>query len=180
MNSFLMVLDSLTWVQGIVFRDATDAIDVFGRFNVIGGERHIYSNVFLGMKQNAILLAGDSNVVLGNYIGIDTNGDTLGNEFGVFVTGSGNKIGHPDTSQANTISGNHVAGVTITGNIAGGGKDNRIVGNYIGTDPSGTQKRGNATGIEVFDAINTQIGDYLDTPQAHTETLFPGIQIRVS
>src|ERR1043166_5221161 len=38
--SVLMVLDSLTWVQGLVFRDAWDGIIVAGRKNVIGGEHN--------------------------------------------------------------------------------------------------------------------------------------------
>jgi hypothetical protein len=171
--SVLMVLDSLTWVQGLVFRDAWDGIIVAGRKNVIGGEHNIYSNVFLGMKQSGINIVGDSNVVLGNYIGIDPGGNVDGNYWGVFITGANNKIGHSDTSLSNTISGN-IQGINVTGDIVGRGRDNHIVGNFIGTDPSGTQKRGNAVGVQITDAIGTQIGDYIDIPPNTSRNVISG------
>src|ERR1700741_5305960 len=115
--SVLMVLDSLTWVQGLVFRDAWDGIIVVGRKNVIGGERNSYSNVFLGMVQSGINIVGDSNVVMGNFIGIDTSGNVDGNYWGVFITGAGNKVGHSDPNAPNTISGN-IQGINVTGDIA--------------------------------------------------------------
>lgn len=159
-NAFLVQLQDNTTVRGLVFTRAADAIDVIGSGNIIGGETGQEANFFLGMSQNGIALIGDNNLVIGNYIGYSpANGATFSNRFGVFVVGSNNTIGGTLPGQRNVISGNTVAGIAIavdTSNGAGGG--NRVRGNYIGTDSSGTQGKPNQNGIEVLVGHDITIG----------------------
>jgi len=152
--SFLMVVDTGCTVRGLVFRDATEGLDVAGPRNII------HDNVFLGMDQAGINLIGDSNLVIenqigvggyGNAIGIAPNGDTVYNQFGVFVLGSGNIIGglHSNAT-GNTISRNLI-GISIVGAESTDlGMGTKILGNNIGTDSAGILKQSNGYGIEML------------------------------
>jgi hypothetical protein len=158
---FLMQLEDNTTIKGLVFRKAWDAIDVMGKFNQIGGNRETEGNLFLGMEQNAILLAGDSNLVIGNKIGIggdgdaiylSPNGDTSYNKYGIFVTGSNNIIGGNASVDGNTISRNLI-GISMIGTEDPSGaacNANAIQGNKIGTDYEGNAGKSNGYGIETL------------------------------
>jgi CSLREA domain-containing protein len=94
------------------------------------------------------------NVVQGNRIGTDASGTAdLGNAGdGVFVSASNNTIGGTAPGERNIISGNGVSGVFIQG----GSSDNQVLGNYIGTDASGTADLGNSlNGVSINGANNT-------------------------
>jgi len=85
-----------------------------------------------------VLLAGEgtnSNQVIGNLIGTDDSGTApRGNRTGVMI-GSGardNVIGGSSIGERNIISGQRAVGVAISGS------DNLVIGNYIGTDITGT------------------------------------------
>ncbi|OLD58729.1 MAG: hypothetical protein AUI33_17240 [Ignavibacteria bacterium 13_1_40CM_2_61_4] len=159
LNSFLMILDSNTTVQGLEFQNATEGIDVVGSGNIIGGTTPAQANDFRFFSQNAINLIGDSNGVTGNFIGLSESNLPGGNQFGVFVIGSRNKIGGALPGQRNVISGNFVAGVAIAADTTNGkGGRNNVVGNYIGTDTGGTQKIPNLNGIEILVGFNDTIG----------------------
>jgi titin len=97
------------------------------------------------------------NIVAGNFIGLDVTGRLrLGNGgIGVMIqNGAANQIGAngdglADASERNLISANGQDGVKIRG-IA-----NVVAGNFIGTDVTGTQARGNgAVGVTVEGAEN--------------------------
>ena len=110
--------------------------------NMIGGTTPEARNVISGNNGYAvgILLSGaTANKVQGNFIGTDVTGTAdLGNSnHGVFIyeAASSNTIG-----PGNVIVGNGRAGIEINGIGATG---NQIVGNFIGTDVTGTLKRGN-------------------------------------
>ena len=99
-----------------------------------------------------------SNSVVGNLIGTDVTGAApLANGgSGVLLDGnaSNNFIG--DTEEAdNTISGNQGDGILIME----GSNDNRIRGNFIGTDSSGTfAVRNDGSGVRIQDASGNWIG----------------------
>lgn len=151
--SFLMFLGNNTTVQGMHFNDATEAIVVVGTGNLIGGNMNQnQGNTFKNMAQAAINLIGDNNLVKGNFIGVDYNGNVDGNQFGVFVTNSSlNIIGGALPGEGNVISGNNT-GIALVGDSLDGhltvGK-NEIIGNLIGTDRTGTIKKPNQYGISV-------------------------------
>jgi titin len=90
--------------------------------------------------------------VLGNFIGTNAAGDAaLGNAKGIEIGGSNNTIGGTGTAARNLISGNTGDGVFINT----GGKDNQVLGNYIGTEATGSFALANDNGIEVADSNNT-------------------------
>ena len=92
---------------------------------------------------------GGTNLLEGNFIGIDPTGTLArgnGRE-GILISGSwSNIVGGGTPSARNVISGNGDAGLYIYG---GGG--NGIQGNYVGTDLTGTVAVGNTNnGIAVY------------------------------
>ena len=103
-------------------------------------------------------LASD-NIVRGNRIGTDYSGtQALGNgEMGIYLANTpGNMIGGALIEDRNLISDN-IIGVFIYGESA---NSNQVLGNFIGTDISGTQDLGNARqGIYItIGASNNLIG----------------------
>jgi len=106
-------------------------------WNTIGGASESDRNVVSGNSASGIEITDHSerNSILGNYIGIRADGsDTLGNKgSGVLINrfSSRNTIG-----PGNVISGNREYGIWIRNDSVG---HNRIVGNRIGTDTSGTR-----------------------------------------
>jgi hypothetical protein len=97
--------------------------------------------------------------ITGNYIGTDASGtQSLGNGVGVRIYyGSNNTIGGTTAAARNVLSGNRHSGIGIgDGDVV---KGNKVTGNYIGTDASGTKDLGNTyTGVYTEDAPNTTIG----------------------
>jgi parallel beta-helix repeat protein len=129
----------------------------------IGGNTAAQRNVISGnndggLSSGGILLAGDDNVVVGNYVGTNPAGAVaLPNGFGVSVSGSRNRIGGTAAGAGNLLSGNTVAGVRITGSSA---TDNFVQGNLIGTNAAGTAPLRNVKGVEVTAVrANTVGGD---------------------
>ncbi|MGH3144658.1 MAG: hypothetical protein ACRDTR_02545 [Rubrobacter sp.] len=96
------------------------------------------------------------NRIEGNYIGTNAEGtDDLGNaELGIdVINADDNTIGGTTAGARNVISGNDQSGVLINGPEA---TDNRIEGNYIGTNAEGTADLGNTQdGVAVESARNT-------------------------
>jgi hypothetical protein len=100
-------------------------------------------------------------VVQGNVIGTNAAGTAaLGNNgFGVSVGTSANTIGGSTATARNIISGNTSDGVLIGTFNIGGGTDNVVIGNYIGTNAAGTAALGNSVnGVHVVDSSNTIVG----------------------
>ncbi len=117
--------------------------------NIIGGTNALARNVLSGNSQYGIYITDSNttgNVVLGNYIGTDASGSrALANGLsGVFIGNgaSGCTIGGTNTGTRNVLSGNAQYGVIITSNTT----DNVVLGNYIGTDMSGSLMVSNAFG----------------------------------
>jgi hypothetical protein len=115
--------------------------------NVIGGTSASTRNVISGNQQVGIVLSGvtvTGNVVQGNLLGTDITGSVdLGNgQNGVNILSgaSNNTIGGTSPGAWNVISGNDHNGVLID---QAGTSNNMLVGNYIGTDSTGTSALGN-------------------------------------
>jgi hypothetical protein len=98
-------------------------------------------------------------------ISITSNGNTVKGlqilsfpDAGVAISGGGknNTIGGDTPGERNVISGNGGIGVLIKGS---GTDANTVIGNYVGTDASGTTALGNLLGVYIYDgAKNNTIG----------------------
>jgi len=122
--------------------------------NTIGGTTATARNIISGNEYGGVLLDSSSNRVEGNFIGTDVTGTiALGNRYyGVYIgSSSNNTIGGATAAARNIISGNEYSGVFL-----GGGSGNSVLGNFIGTDVTGTGGLANANGV-VVDASNTVI-----------------------
>ncbi len=115
------------------------------RRNRIGGSTPGERNVISGNGEGILLMGRTSeNIIIGNFIGTDVTGTKAvpNLTFGVnLITGpSGNRIGGTDPRDRNVISGNGWGGVVVQGEGTNG---NAVLGNYAGTDASGTVAIGN-------------------------------------
>ncbi|MBN2386777.1 MAG: right-handed parallel beta-helix repeat-containing protein [Anaerolineales bacterium] len=143
------------------------AILVMGRNNTIGGDRGEgagpigQGNLISGNRNMGIMVAGEEasgNWIVGNLIGTDMTGTSAwGNEnIGLFLHGGAhdNTVGGLEDWQRNIICDNYYAGVAMMGS---GTSRNWVVGNYVGTDVTGTRdlgNRGNGITMELAAAAN--------------------------
>ena len=96
-----------------------------------------------------LALGRRGNQILGNYIGLGSDGSTSQSNLGdgVHITGNsnGNIVGGSNTGEGNVISKSGDDGIEINGS-----NNNQILGNYIGTDATGLVAKGNTNiGIAV-------------------------------
>ncbi len=154
----------LTGTQG-GYGNLLEGIDVFsGQHNTIGGTVPGSGNVISGNDTFGILILGPdtpasqggstraaaANLIEGNLIGSDLTGRyQIGNlEQGVEIANAvANTVGGPTAGARNLISGNQGSGVLINGNFTDPGTGvttvatlNVVMGNYIGTDITGTTR----------------------------------------
>jgi hypothetical protein len=89
-------------------------------------------------------LAGTGALIRGNYIGVAFDGSAAANGTGVEINTNDNVVGGTAVGDRNVISGNAGIGVVVqnSDDVTG----NRIVGNYIGTNPAGTAALANGGG----------------------------------
>jgi len=149
--------------------------------NTVGGTTPSTRNVFSGNGGSGVFLTGASstgNVIQGNYIGTNSSGTSAvaNQKMGVGIGASPGAVGANSniiggtsgitnggacTGACNLISGNHDNGIFITGSESYGHK---IIGNYIGTNATGTYGIGNGLdGIGILSTPNTLIGGDTDT-----------------
>ena len=84
---------------------------------------------------------------MGNIIGLDADGtQAMGNEVGIGLAGQNNIIGSLEAGKNNIISASIFEGIGACAHIDDG---NQIIGNYVGTDISGTLDRGN-NGVGIY------------------------------
>ena len=122
--------------------------------NTIGGTAAGTANVIgLNTSEGILLRAANApaNVVLGNFIGTDANGDNLGNPIGVSVQSRFNTIGGASAGSANVFGFSSTAGLQISG---ADGTSEVVVGNLFGTNSSGTTME-NLVGLLVQSSSNT-------------------------
>src|SRR5262249_50957116 len=104
---------------------------------------------------NVYITGSNNNTVSGNTIGVNAAGTAaIAGPMGIEINfGSKNNLvgtnsdGVSDTLERNVISGNST-GISVQG--VEGANNNRIAGNYIGTNLSGTTGIANGTGINIF------------------------------
>jgi streptogramin lyase len=132
--------------------------------NVIGGASPADRDIISGNGGPGIYLFGGTtgNLIAGNLIGTDASGTrSLGNVTAGIIIGASdgptaqNQIGGTTPGTRNIISGNNGPGVYLFGGTTG----NLIVGNFIGTDPTGLIAVGNANiGVLITDSPNNVVG----------------------
>jgi titin len=146
--SGLVLTGSNITVEGFVIRNfAQDGVLLKDQAtnDTIGGTVTGQGNIILGNGNDGVEIVGPKatgNTVEGNFIGTDPRGGTpaaaaANKSDGVLVRNgaSGNTVGGTSLGAANVISGNGNDGVEI---VNSGTTNNRVQGNFIGTDSSGT------------------------------------------
>jgi hypothetical protein len=133
--------------------------------NLIGGTTPAARNLISG-NRNGIRIGttnAGANLVQGNFIGTNVTGTArLGSRFdqdsGVNLNNArGVTVGGATAGARNIISGHRIVGVAIGPNST----ENRIVGNFIGTDVSGTAGIPNPNGI-AFDNFLGVNGNFIE------------------
>ena len=152
--------------------------------NTIGGAVVAARNIISGNDENGVAMRNggtSGNVVAGNYIGTDLTGtEPLGNLLdGVRLHrgASDNLIGGSVAGERNIISANGDSGVLIAGP---GTNDNRVSGNYIGTDVTGAADLGNGvSGVAIEDGaqLNTVGGTSAGEGNIIAGNHGPGVRI---
>lgn len=159
---------------GVAIRGSSD--------NTIGSTAFADRNTISGNTTNGVLIAlvtivnpppnpptiipASRNKVINSYIGSDITGRFDVGNIGAGVNISGGDasiIGGTTEDERNVISGNNGGGVRIETADA---VNNRVIGNYIGTDYAGVYPLGNgvsgggglAPGVLLLDAVNNSIG----------------------
>ena len=132
--------------------------------NTVGGVTAADRNVITANIASGVLITDSHyNVVLGNYIGTNANGDAApgNNADGVRVErGDYNTIGGSASGAGNVLSGND-DGIEIFGDNTGTNAIGNVVqGNLIGTDAAGTGDLGNReNGVYIFQgAVGNIVG----------------------
>ncbi len=137
------------------------------RGTVIGGSSEVERNYFAYNLLGGIYLDGaDETLIRGNYIGVSVfslSGGYNGNGVVLRNGAAGNQIGGSQPGEGNTISANLMdefpfgAGVLM---IDHGTSENKVFGNMIGVDASGSRRMPNASaGVVICEgASENQIG----------------------
>lgn len=140
-----------------------NGIELLGsKNNIIGGSTINERNIVSGNRHVGIRLANsNNNVVKGNYVGLNRLGNSaLLNYDGISIEGTSkyNIIGGYTADERNYVSGNDAYGIPVFGS---GCDYNLIIGNYIGTDITGTIAIPNTYGV-LFDdgASHNRVGGY--------------------
>jgi len=117
--------------------------------------------VISSFARNGIIISSRTggNVIEGNYIGTDHTGTVAwpNGHNGIFIGNSpNNRIGGTTSAARNVISCNGYQGIEIWESDSSG---NRVLGNFIGTDASGTISLPNeGTGIAINNAPGNVVG----------------------
>ena len=134
-----------------------------------GGDSKINGIIINNFKAKAsgiIIHSKGNNYIQGSFIGVDHTGTTnagMGRNGIAINNSAGNVIGGTQISERNIISGNGFndetggmgCGVLINGDAA---NNNKILGNFIGTDEQGILEVGNGHGVLIYNAPENTVG----------------------
>ena|GEM_PF-2044040 len=159
----LVIAGNYLGTDGTTDRGNSVGLDLTqSRDAIVGGSTPAERNVISGNTRGIELYGSGStgHQILGNYLGVNASGTSaIGNSVGIIVLNdaSNNVIGGSFAGEGNLISGNSQDGISIQDSGVDG---NVIIGNYIGTEVSGTGAIANGDeGISVVNgATNTRIG----------------------
>jgi titin len=136
--------------------------------NTIGGSTAAARNIISGNTNCGVELlalastgeAGNDNLIEGNYIGTNANGNAaVPNYDGVVIGESfGSTVGGTLAGAGNLISGNTNYGVAIFSSPIDTNGQNLIVGNHIGTDAAGNAAVPNRIGVVVSGTPDNTVG----------------------
>jgi len=123
--------------------------------------------VIQNFAQNGInIQGGTGQSVLGNYIGTNQAGtlasSNLGNGVYIGLNVTGVTVGSDAIIDRNIIAGQQFATGAVPVSGAGvfvSGTNNQVIGNYIGTDASGTASLSNRIGVYVYSAVPTSLNN---------------------
>jgi hypothetical protein len=137
---------------GITISNGTDS-------NIVGGTATGAGNLVSGNDEIgiALLSQGNHHSLYGNWVGVNSSGTGLranGNT-GIYIDNSGyNLIGSGSLAGRNVVAGS-VTNILVVGDS---GRHNQIIGNYVGTDITGTAAfNGQSHGIRI-DADSNTVG----------------------
>jgi uncharacterized repeat protein (TIGR01451 family) len=122
---------------------------------------------FTRFSGDAISISGPSNLVAGNWIGVDPSGAAANNSSaGITIISRLNLIGGTNPAARNIISANE-DGILIAGASA---SNNVVTGNFIGVAPDGTNALGNAEdGVRLLGGASwNTIGDLNNSAAGNT------------
>ncbi len=131
-----------------------------GNIVLIGGTELEAGNIIAASHEEGVLIAMGPALVQGNRIGTNQAGTAaLPNLDGVVVKSCNTnvQIGGSDPEARNIISGNTDAGIRIRDSATCEDGDAKVFGNYIGTNPNGSQAIPNGVGVHVW-ANHTTVG----------------------
>ena len=140
--------------------DGTGAGAASSGLHITAGNSVVRGLVINRFSQSGIEVSGGTGTtIVGNYIGTNINGTAQAgnNQQGILVSDStGNTIGGTSDADRNVISGNRLRGLLIYETAASG---NQILGNYIGTNATGTASLTNQQiGLYIWNAPGNTIG----------------------
>lgn len=155
LNSEVAVTDDSTTIDGDLDGDRVPDVTISGNSGIDGivllSNNNVIKSLNLARFGNGISVSGNNNKVLSSFLGTNLAGtDTSGtrNQFGIDIHGgaTGNLIGDGSIPGRNIISGAVASGVTIrdVGTV-----QNRVTGNFIGTDVNGLAGIGSGVGVEI-------------------------------
>ena len=129
--------------------------------NTVGGTSAEERNIISYNGHDGIYISGSGttdNIVIGNYIGTDVTGtyalENIYDGIAINNKASYNRIGGTTAGEHNIISGNNDAGIVIDDSY-----NNTVIGNYIGTDISGSFLLGN--GVSGVSILSSAFGNII-------------------
>jgi hypothetical protein len=145
-------------------KNGVEILNINATSNTIGGTVVAARNILSGNTSgDGVVLAAPSNVVVGNYIGVDVSGDlALANANDVVIFSPGNTIGGTVAGAGNVIAGSLDQGIVFYNATFGipSPAPSLVAGNIIGLGADGSTPLGNAIyGIYVaLDSRSITIG----------------------
>jgi hypothetical protein len=128
-----------------------DASSIDFGLEIHASDSRVQGLSIVGTSGTTLAIVGDNNVVQGNHLGTDAAGSLLASGLqGTTVEGTGNVIGGASPEHRNVIAGYYAV-------VISAGGENRIEGNFIGIDASGSPGFGEAHGIQIDLSDDNQV-----------------------